>query len=314
MNRLKITLIVLTTLLLSACKEAAPSGALTGYIEAINTFVIAPESGYLQQSTLTEGQKVTPWQVVGQLDSDYQALALTQAQSQTAQAQASYENLLSGERPQELAVVEQSLKAQQARTHEAKLALARQQQLLSQQLTSQANVDSAQAAYDSALATTEQLKEEIKARALPAREQAIAAAKAAITSAQEQQKIARWQVDHRRILSPSSGTVDEVFFRQGEFVNQGQPIAMLVDDKRMKVRFYLPQSSLSAISSGQSITIKSDAGDQVNASVSFIAKEPAFAPPVLYGSTSRDKLVFLVEATISGSTSLRQGQPVDIVL
>ena len=52
----------------------------------------------------------------------------------------------------------------------------------------------------------------------------------------------------------------------------------------------------------------------ISATISFIATAAEFTPPVIYSAESRDKLVFLIEATLPPNTSLNPGLPVDITL
>jgi len=52
----------------------------------------------------------------------------------------------------------------------------------------------------------------------------------------------------------------------------------------------------------------------VAATVTFIAPEAEFTPPVIYSETARDKLVFLVEARPKDLAGLNVGQPLDVTL
>jgi len=57
-------------------------------------------------------------------------------------------------------------------------------------------------------------------------------------------------------------------------------------------------------------------GDEVPATVSYIASEPEYTPPVIYSNETRAKLVFMVEArpSIENAGRLRPGQPVEVTL
>jgi HlyD family secretion protein len=50
------------------------------------------------------------------------------------------------------------------------------------------------------------------------------------------------------------------------------------------------------------------------AQVTYIAQSAEFTPPIIYSNESREKLVFMVEATFVANVLLRPGQPVDVVL
>jgi HlyD family secretion protein len=57
-------------------------------------------------------------------------------------------------------------------------------------------------------------------------------------------------------------------------------------------------------------------GQAIAATVTFIANDPEFTPPVIYSNESRDKLVFMVEArpAVADAPRLRPGQPVTVSL
>ncbi|MNT97396.1 hypothetical protein D3C72_2397150 [compost metagenome] len=53
----------------------------------------------------------------------------------------------------------------------------------------------------------------------------------------------------------------------------------------------------------------------VAASITYVANEAEYTPPVIYSNETRNKLVFLVEARPSAADAikLRPGQPVEVV-
>ena len=54
----------------------------------------------------------------------------------------------------------------------------------------------------------------------------------------------------------------------------------------------------------------------MTATVSYVANEPEYTPPVIYSNETRAKLVFLVEARPAAESAarLRPGQPVAVTL
>lgn len=57
-------------------------------------------------------------------------------------------------------------------------------------------------------------------------------------------------------------------------------------------------------------------GDPIRATVTWIAPQPEYTPPVIYSRESRARLVFLVEArpAPADGSRLKPGQPLDVVL
>ena len=119
----------------------------------------------------------------------------------------------------------------------------------------------------------------------------------------------------RSMVSPVTGSVQQVYFRPGEVVTAGRPIVAILPPGNLKVRFFVPESVLPTVSYGDRISVRCDGcADGIVAKVSFISKTAEFTPPVIYSLEERKKLVFLIEALPEQPEKLRLGQPVDIAL
>jgi HlyD family secretion protein len=117
----------------------------------------------------------------------------------------------------------------------------------------------------------------------------------------------------RKVFSPATGTIQQVYFRPGEMVAAMRPVVSLLPPGNMKIRFFVPEADLPRLAYGQTIRISCDgcAGD-IEARISFIAKSAEFTPPVIYSLEERTKLVFLIEARTDAPEKLRVGQPVSV--
>jgi HlyD family secretion protein len=85
----------------------------------------------------------------------------------------------------------------------------------------------------------------------------------------------------------------------------------------VKVRFFVPESRLGTVRAGQKVSIACDGCPApIAATVSYIAPQAEFTPPVIYSKESRAKLVFMVEArpAPADAVKLHPGQPVDVTL
>jgi HlyD family secretion protein len=103
--------------------------------------------------------------------------------------------------------------------------------------------------------------------------------------------------------------------RQGEVVAAGQPIVALLAPQNMKVRFFAPEAALAQLAVGGRVSVSCDGcAEAASATISFIASEPQFTPPVIYSLDQREKLVFLVEARLDAPAPIRPGMPVDVRL
>ncbi len=126
---------------------------------------------------------------------------------------------------------------------------------------------------------------------------------------------AQTRLGRRNVVSPVTGTVQQVYYRPGEMVPAGRPVLAVLTPGNLKVRFFLPEARLPTISYGDRISVRCDGcADGITAKVSFISKTAEFTPPVIYSLDERKKLVFLIEALPDQPEKLRLGQPVDIAV
>jgi len=118
----------------------------------------------------------------------------------------------------------------------------------------------------------------------------------------------------RRIgFAPVAGTVQQIYFREGETVPAQRPVLSIMPPGNMKVRFYVPEPDLPKLAIGDEVRVACDncAGD-LTARIYFIATSAEYTPPVIYSLDERNKLVFLVQARPSNPDSLRVGQPISV--
>ena len=141
------------------------------------------------------------------------------------------------------------------------------------------------------------------------------AAQAALREAEARVVTSKTRLARRSLVSPITGTVQQVYFRPGEMVVAARPVVALLPPGNMKVRFFVPQAVLPKIAYGDTITVNCDGcAKDIQARISFISKSAEFTPPVIYSQEERSKLVFLIEALPSEPPQVRVGQPVAVVL
>ena len=93
---------------------------------------------------------------------------------------------------------------------------------------------------------------------------------------QSQLKIAEIRLKNRTINSTTNGTVVEVLYREGEFVNGGYPIARLIDTSRLRVKCLASAAQIerNSISQSATFTYQKD-GEEVSvpAKITFVSPE-----------------------------------------
>jgi HlyD family secretion protein len=138
-------------------------------------------------------------------------------------------------------------------------------------------------------------------------------AEAALRTAEARLNSAQTRLVRRKVFSPVAGTVQQLYFRQGEMVAAGRPVLALLPPANLKVRFFVPEARLPHIAIGDAVKIHCDGcGSELDARVSFISRTAEYTPPVIYSLEERSKLVFLIEARPERTDKLRVGQPVSV--
>jgi HlyD family secretion protein len=120
----------------------------------------------------------------------------------------------------------------------------------------------------------------------------------------------------RRIgFAPVAGTVQQIYFREGETVPAQHPVLSIMPPGNMKIRFYVPETELPKLAIGDEVRVTCDnCAADLNARIYFISTMAEYTPPVIYSLDERNKLVYLIQARPSRPDSLRVGQPISVYL
>jgi HlyD family secretion protein len=288
--------------LLAACTAPENENWL-GYVESEPALIASPQAGWLTSVVVTRGAEVHDGQALFTLDATREIAAKESAAATIAAAKAAQE--------QARATVTQAV-AQRAEADalitRTEREFERQQGLVRLGASPVRDLEQAQAALQQARASHQQAE----ARREQAEAQ-IAQAEAQENQAQANLKTAEFNLSERSVHARVSGQVQEIFFRQGEFVAAGTPVVSVLGRANVFVRFFVPEQDLASLRLGDTVRIACDnCPADLTATVSFIAREAEFTPPIIYSVENRDRLVFKVEARAEGGLDLRPGLPVDV--
>lgn len=315
MNALPGLAALLLVLPLAGCWPGGEEADFNGYVEADLVHVGAQETARLVSLAVARGDNVDEGQRMFALDSEAAEAALAEAAARLAGAEAELADLQTGQRPEEIAVIEARREEVLANLEAAQRDYARRETLHSERVVSDATIDETQARFRSLQAQLAQIDREIETARLPARPDRIAAAEAAVEAARASLRGAEARLDRLSGEAPNASRVEETFFEPGETVPAGQPVVSLLPDGALRVRFFVPQQRLSQIAVGDALRIGCDGcAESIEATVTFVARDAEFTPPVIYSVNARDKLVYMVEARPAAAGPLKVGQPVDVRL
>jgi len=300
--------------LFTAC-SAGVSGA-SGFVEGEYVLAAPIETAQIVDVRVQRGQHVVAGDVLAVLEQRDVSIAVTDAESRLAEADAQLSDLLRGKRPEELAVIQATLASARAQAEDAARTLARRKDLVARGAGTQSDLDAATTANDVALARVGETEANLAVARLPARNDAIKAAQNRVSEARAALDNAKWRYGQRTILAQSNGRVYDVLRRVGEIAGPTQPIVSMLPDGAIKLKIYVPEPLLSRVSVGREVDVNCDGCATTRAVVSYVSPEPEFTPPVIYSLDARQTLSWLVEARPEpgGKQALQPGQIVDVII
>jgi HlyD family secretion protein len=261
-------------LLLGGCGQKKDDAWL-GYGEGDNAFISAPQPGWVTRMNLQRGQQVHRGDLLFVLDDVHERTGRDQAAATLTEAKA-------------------SLAQERANLVYAQTELNRQNSLARANAGTPTERDLAQNTYRQSVARISQLQAQI------------AQMDASLATAD-------YSLSQRAIIAQTEGPVQDIYFREGEYVPASTPVVSILPPQNVFVRFFVPESQFARLHMGQKVQISCDGcGAAVQANVSFIAQQEEFTPPVIFSIENRDKLVFKAEARAPEGLKIKPGQPVDV--
>lgn len=123
------------------------------------------------------------------------------------------------------------------------------------------------------------------------------------------------RLDRRKGFAPIAGSIQQIYFREGEMVQAQRPVLSIMPPGNMKLRFFVPETELPKLALGDEVRVTCDnCADDLTAKIYFIATTAEYTPPVIYSLDERNKLVYLIQARPSRPDVLRVGQPISVYL
>lgn len=278
-------------LALAGCAPQADE-TLQGYGEAVYLYIAPQDGGALASVNVKEGDAVAAGQVLATLDGARAGFARDAA---LAAAESARSTVADG------GALAEAVRQAGANRDLAAKTLARTEDLVRRGNAAKAQLDADRAALTSAEA------------ALAAARAERDAALRRLGGAEADLKLAERRLSDLTLTAPAAGTIERIYRRAGEVTPAGSPVMALLTPENMKVRFFVPEATLSRMRPGGAVRIACDGcKDGLTARISYVAATPEFTPPVIYSLEQRAKLVFLAEAIPSDPAAIRPGLPVDV--
>ena len=267
-------LALLFLVMLAGCKPAEKDQPWLGYGEGDFAFVSAPQAGWVTQMKVERGTEVHRGDLLFVLDSTREKAGTEQAQAQLAQARA-------------------SLKQENAILAFARVTLERQNRLARDNAGTPTVRDEALSNYRQSQQRIGQLTAQINQM------------EAALTGA-------AYNLNQRQVVAQTEGHVQDIYFREGEYLPASTPAISILPPRNVFVRFFVPETEFSRLRLGSKVRITCDGCKPMDATVTFIAAREEFTQPVIFSVDNREKLVFKAEARLPGGLPVHPGQPVEV--
>jgi len=301
---------------LVACTPT-PAPGYQGYVEGEFVNVASPIAGRLDELAVRRGDEVAVDARLYALEAVSEAAARRQAEEQVKVAEAQLADLKQGRRAPEQDVTRAQLAQAQADLQRSATTLARDEVQFGIGGIARAQLDDAQSAHTANLARVAQLTSELEVARLGSRADQIKAQAAQVAATRAVLEQATWRLDQKSVRAPRSGRVFDTLYRTGEWVAAGSPVVRMLPPENVKVRFFVPEALVGALSAGRAVAIRCDGcGAEIPATLSYVSTEAEFTPPVIYSNETKSKLVFMVEAKPAAENAkrLHPGQPVSVEL
>lgn len=291
-------------------------GNWPGYAEGEFVYVASPRAGRLVNLHVSRGATVKAGAPLFDLDPAPESLAVDEARARLAQARFRLADLGSGVRPEELAVLDARLRKATVERQLARSEAERRQNLFVSGAIGREELERATAAAQSADAAVADLEAQRATALLGGRSSAQRAVAEEVQAAAQQLAQAEWAMEQKSQVSSVAGLVYDTLYRPGEYVAAGLPVVVLLPPEQVLARFYVAEGVLATLHPGDPATVVVDGRPELPAEIVYISPQAEYAPPVIYSSENRQRLVFQVKARLlpDAGLPLHPGQPLSVKL
>ncbi|MBK7258133.1 MAG: efflux RND transporter periplasmic adaptor subunit [Ignavibacteriae bacterium] len=275
----------------------------SGTIEGTEINVAAEVAGRILAVPVNEGARVNRGDTLAIINDEEYRLQLKQAEANLASLEAAFRLAAAGSRKEDV------IQAEAAYTS-ANADYQRMKELLASATITQKQYDDAYARYVAADQTYRKAKSGL-------RPEEINGARARRDGAVAQVDLLQKRIRDCAVLAPAPGTLTLRAVEPGELVGMGSNIARLTYLDRVKLTIYVNEADLGRVALGQGadVTIDTFPGKPFAGRVVSISPNAEFTPKNVQTKEERTKLVFAVKLEIENPEgSLKPGLPADAVL
>ncbi len=300
----KIALFLLTSFILSSCKDAAPKFDASGTFEADEILVSAQQSGQILSLKIHEGDALAAKQMIGKID-------VTNYQLQRAQVEATMGSLqekLNTASPQN-DVVKRQIVVTQTQIASLLKEKTRIENLLKSDAATPKQLDDITAQIEplqKQLAVYQQQMESSNA-SVGTQNRAILSERNPL---QKSVAVIEEQIRKGNIVNPVKGTVLTQYAFEGEMTAMGKVLYKIADLDTLTLRAYISGTQLSKVKIGQMVKVKIDLGNsfkEYSGKIVWVSDKAEFTPKTIQTKNERENLVYATKISVPNDGFLKIG-------
>jgi HlyD family secretion protein len=294
--------------------EAGPI-VLTGNVEVRQVNLGFKVAGRIQELKVDEGDSIAEGQTLARLEKVYFEDSIAQLTAQRDQAKANLAKMKAGNRPEDIAQTEASVKEKEATLANAKITLDRADQLLRGAVGTRKAFDDAQATYREAEARLNSAREALRLMRAGFRVEDIEGARAQLADREAALQVAQRQLADADLVAPSRGVVLSRVREAGAIVAAGETVFVLSLTDPVWVRSYVSEVDLGRVKPGMEVRVKIDTpgAPLLKGRIGFISTTAEFTPKTVETQELRTALVYRIRIIVTDAGDiLRQGMPVTV--
>lgn len=255
-----------------------PSVDLIGTLVVMpeNSTVISPQiAGWIQKVSVVEGAKVRQGDEVVVFDSRLAEVDVKKAEASVAEKEATLARLRRGRLPQEIEMAQQELRKCEEQTDAVRQEIAAIEPLRSKKEISELQYQKIESSLRAAEAAQAFARANLDLLQAGTPQEEILEADARLAMANSELAAARLNFELCRIASPISGTVTQVFARQGAFVERSAPLLRIDDLSHLFMQVRIPSAFMAKVQAGTRVDVRLTTfpGQIISAAVSRISGE-----------------------------------------
>ncbi len=207
----------------------------------------AESSGAIETLHFEKGDEVKKGDLLVEIDTNKAQAQYDQAKAQYEIANANYNKMKSLSRPQEIEIAETEFQKAQDQLKEARRNFERLKPLRESGDITQSQFDEAETRFFLAQRAVNAAENKLELAKIGAREEELAISKAQVDQMAAALQLTKEHLNDSTITAPLDGIIVEKLAEEGEFVNIGLTLTLIVDIQRVKVSCRIPEKDIGNI-------------------------------------------------------------------